>query len=135
MRIDDTTLKALIASLNMRRKRQEILASNIANSETPGYKAKRLDFEEALSNAIDLDEIHSMKKGSSKHFETVQGDLEQLTPRVYEDPSSSVGEDGNSVNREQELARMAENKLMFDASVQLLNKKMGALKYVLNNEK
>ena len=47
MNIDDKTTQALEASLKYRQMRQELIASNIANAETPGYKAKKIDFEEA----------------------------------------------------------------------------------------
>ena len=40
MNIDDGTLKAIAASLNMRQMRQEIISSNVANADTPGYKGK-----------------------------------------------------------------------------------------------
>ncbi|MFZ8933509.1 MAG: flagellar basal body rod protein FlgB, partial [Bacteriovoracaceae bacterium] len=49
MDIEDKTLKALATSLKFRQMRQELISSNIANAETPGYKAKRIDFEEALA--------------------------------------------------------------------------------------
>ena len=45
MSMRDRTIDALATALNFRQMRQEILSSNIANSETPGYKAKRIDFE------------------------------------------------------------------------------------------
>ena len=52
MSFNDKTIDALATALNFRQMRQEIIASNIANSETPGYKAKRIDFEEALGKSI-----------------------------------------------------------------------------------
>lgn len=55
MNVNDKTLKALAASLNFRQMRQEIISSNIANADTPGYKAKRVDFEKALARALDVD--------------------------------------------------------------------------------
>ena len=49
MNIDDKTMQALAASLKYRQLRQELIASNIANAETPGYKAKKIDFEKTNS--------------------------------------------------------------------------------------
>ena len=57
MKIEDKTFKALEASLKFRQLRQELISSNIANAETPNYKAKKLDFEEALARALDTDEL------------------------------------------------------------------------------
>ena len=48
MDVNDKTLQALAAGLKYREMRQEIISSNVANAETPGYKAKRIDFEKAL---------------------------------------------------------------------------------------
>ena len=46
-----------------------------------------------------------------------------------------MSEDGNTVDRDQEMAQMAENKLMYDSTVQMMNKKLGMLKYVINSER
>jgi flagellar basal-body rod protein FlgB len=132
---NNTTVQALAAALKFREMRQEIIASNIANAETPGYKAKRLDFEGALQRAIDVDGNLGMKSSDSRHFDVGNGGFNNLEPRVYEDPSGVVTPDGNTVNREQEMVRMQENRLMYDAAVQLLNKKLGQMKYVLSSEK
>jgi flagellar basal-body rod protein FlgB len=58
-----------------------------------------------------------------------------LEPEIYDDPNGVVAENGNTVDVETEMARMAENKLMYDALVQLVNKKMGIMKYAINQEK
>ena len=115
--------------------RQEIISSNVANAETPGYKAKRLDFEKALARALDVDGHLTMKVEDEQHYNVGGGGFENLEPEVYEDPSGVVNESGNTVNREDEMARMAQNKIMYDALVQLTNKKLGMKKYILNSEK
>ena len=55
MRVEDNTIRALATSLNFRQMRQKLLSSNIANAETPGFKARRMDFEQALAQALDVD--------------------------------------------------------------------------------
>lgn len=135
MRVEDKTLKALASSLNLRQIRHEILTSNIANADTPGYKAKRVDFEEALQRALDVDGNLEMLTSDEKHFDVGNGGFENLQPEIYEDPNGIVSEDGNTVDRDAEMAKMAENKILYDASVKLLNKKLGMLKYTINSEK
>tara|TARA_R110002072_G_scaffold1989_4_gene16549 strand:- start:23908 stop:24315 length:408 start_codon:yes stop_codon:yes gene_type:complete len=135
MKVDDKTMKALAASLNFRQMRQELISSNVANADTPGYKAKRLDFEKALARAIDVDGELAMNTNDEKHFDVGSGGFSNLEPEVYDDPNGVVTEDGNTVDREQELARMAENKIMYDAAVQLMNKKLGLLRYAVSAEK
>ena len=135
MNINDQTLKALAASLNFRQMRQELITSNIANAETPGYKTKRVDFEAVLQRAIDIDKQQSLNTEDKKHFNVGGGGFDNLQPELYEDPNGIVSEDGNTVDRDQELALMAENKVLYDATVQLLNKKLGLMKYIVTSER
>jgi flagellar basal-body rod protein FlgB len=133
MKISDPTIQALQASLKFRQLRQELIASNIANAETPGYKAKKIDFEEALARALDVDDQLKMNTTDSKHFNVGGGGFNNLEPEIYEDSNGIVSLDGNNVDRDQEMAEMAENKIMYDASVQLLNKKLGLMKYAVGS--
>ena len=134
MKIMDTTAKTLAASLNLRQMRNEIISSNIANAETPGYRAKRLDFEEALQKAIDIDRTQTMKTSNERHFNVGGGGFDNLSATFYEDPNGVVTENENTVDRDSEMVRMADNKIMYDASVQLLKKKLGMMKYLLSTE-
>ena len=135
MKVDDKTIQALATSLNFRQMRQEVLSANVANAETPGYKAKRVSFEEALARALDIDGEMGMKSSDDRHYDVGAGGFSNLEPEIYEDPNGIVSEDGNTVDTEQELAKMAENKILYDASVQLLNKKLGMLKYTVSSER
>lgn len=133
MEISDKTMQALTASLKYRQLRQELHASNIANAETPGYKTKKVDFEDALARALDTDDQLKMKTSDSQHFNVGGGGFNNLQPEIYEDANGIVSPDGNNVDRDQEMAEMAENKVMYDATVQLINKKMGLLKYAIGS--
>ncbi len=135
MRLTDRTMKAIESSLRFREMRQELINSNIANAETPGYKAKRLDFEKALARAIDVDRQMAMNMDDPRHFDVGSGGFSNLKPEIYEDPNGIVSEDGNTVDRENEMVRMSENKILYDAGVELLNKKLALLKYAINSER
>ena len=135
MNVNDKTLKALAASLNFRQMRQEVISSNVANADTPGYKAKRVDFEAALARALDVDGEMEMKASDSRHHDVGNGGFTNLEPQIYEDSNGVVSEDGNTVDREQEMAKMVENKILYDAAVQLLNKKIGMMKYAVSSER
>ena len=131
----DKTLDALASSLNFRQMRQELISSNVANADTPGYKSKRIDFEKALSRALDVDGQLGMKSSDSKHYDVGSGGFDNLEPTIYEDSSGVVSEDGNTVDREKEMALMVENRILHDASVNLLNKKIGLIKYINSSER
>lgn len=135
MKVEDKTIQALASALNFRQLRQEVITSNIANAETPGYKAKRVSFEEALARALDVDGNLSMQTSDSRHFDVGNGGFDNLEPEIYNDPNGVVSEDGNTVDRDAEMALMAENKIMYDAAVQLLNKKIGLLKYAISSDR
>ncbi len=135
MKTNDKTLQALATSMNYRLMRNKLITSNIANAETPGYKAKRIDFEEALARALDVDGTQKLNTDDERHFNVGGGGFNNLQPEVYDDPSGVVSEDGNTVDREKEMAMMAENKILYDASVQLLNKKLGLMKYAISSER
>jgi flagellar basal-body rod protein FlgB len=135
MDVNDKTLQALTTALNFREMRQKLTTSNIANANTPGYKAKKLDFEEALARALDVDGQMKMGVTDGRHHTVGNGGFNNLEPEIYDNPNGIVSEDGNTVDVEAEMAVMAENKLMYDALVQLINKKMGIMKYAINSEK
>ena len=135
MRIDDATIKALSASIKMREMRQEVITSNIANADTPGYKSKRLGFEEALARALDVDGEQSLNTSDDGHYDVGSGGFANLQPEIYEDPNGVVSADGNTVDRDHEMSQMAKNKILYDASVQLLNKKLGLMKYAINSDR
>ncbi|MFT6632312.1 MAG: flagellar basal-body rod protein FlgB [Bacteriovoracaceae bacterium] len=135
MNVNDKTLQALAAATKFREMRQELISSNIANKDVPGYKAKRLGFEEALARALDVDGNMSMKVEDRKHFDVGSGGFNNLQPETYDDPNGIVSENGNTVDAQEEMALMADNKIMYDALVQLMNKKLGLMKYVINSER
>lgn len=114
--IFDKTLRALATSAQMRELRQGVISSNIANVETPDYKAKKLDFEGELKRALTLE-------GPS------ETSIDVVKAQIYDNPEIEVGNDGNTVDLEKEMAAMAENNLMYRAATQLINKKLAALKY------
>lgn len=135
MDVNDKTLKALTTALSFREMRQELISSNVANANTPGFKAKKIDFEEALARALDVDGQMKMNAVDDRHFNVGSGGFNNLEPEIYDNPNGVVSENGNTVDVEAEMAKMAENKLMYDALVQLINKKMGIMKYAITNEK
>lgn len=135
MKVMDKTMQALAAAINFRQMRQELISSNIANADTPGYKAKRLDFEEALARALDVDGNQKLETNDPRHYDVGSGGFNNLKPEIYDDPNGIVSEDGNTVDRDTEMALINENKLMHDAAVQLLNKKLALRKYILSSER
>lgn len=126
--IFDKTMSALNRSIDLRLNRQNIINSNIANAETPNYKAKVVDFEDALAAAIATDERFAKTNPG-----VVSDKVAAVRPDVYDNPDINVTNDGNTVDMEKEMAALAENTVLYKAAVQLINKKLAQMKYAVTD--
>ncbi len=130
--IFDKTTQALATAANMRLLRHNLISSNIANAETPGYHAKKMDFEEALARSVDLDGLRKVSTSHNDHF-SVGGDLSAaVKTEIYDNPVGATSNDGNTVDLESEMTMLAENQLQHKAAIQLINKKLAQLKYAVS---
>lgn len=128
MSLFDKTSQTLQTSLAMRQLRHNLTSSNIANAETPGYHAQKVDFEEALARAADLDGLRGMSASHGDHY-SIGGKTARVHPEIYDNPVGAVNNDGNTVDLEKEMSALSENAILYKAALQLINKKMAALKY------
>ena len=128
-KIFDKTTAGLGAALQMRHLKHNITSSNIANAETPGYAAKKIDFEDALARALDLDNATSMTTSHPSHIAVGGGPIDKVTPDIYDNPEGATNNDKNTVDLEKEMSSLAENTIMYRAALQLINKKLAAIKY------
>lgn len=130
----DSVIGALNTSLNLRLMNQNIISSNIANADTPGYKAKKMEFESALRDALagagGADGEVPPSETNSKHI--VHHSSDPVMPEVYDDPNGVESLDGNTVDRAVEMANLAENQLLYDASAEMIKRKLGMLKYAIS---
>lgn len=123
-----------MSALSERLQRQHVINSNVANAETPGYRALGYDFEEQLQALSGSEDNIPMKATHAKHYINGMADADgNYSAEVYMRPTESIGQDGNTVDVDQEMAAMAENQLLYKATVELLNKKIGTLKYAISN--
>jgi len=113
-------------------KRAEVLAANIANSDTPNFKAKDLDFRAALNEARQQNgSSASLTRTSAGHM-GVSGGAGDLTLKYRTPLQSSL--DGNTVNSEVEQANFAENNLKYQASFSFLNGTIKGLMSAIRGE-
>ena len=107
-------------ALNLRAFRQQLLASNIANADTPGYKARDIDFAGALREATAGRSVSvaTLRTSSEKHLAgTSAQDPAAVLYRSAQQPSV----DGNTVDMDVERNRFAENAVHYDANITFLN--------------
>ncbi|MHB2018830.1 MAG: flagellar basal body rod protein FlgB [Candidatus Xenobia bacterium] len=102
--------------------RQKVIANNIANVNTPGYRAQAVAFEDQMKEA--LDKWHHGDDADEKN----EGESEvcSLEPRIE---SSKTGK----VDINQEMANMAKNQILYAALTQKISGYFGSLKYVIDN--
>jgi flagellar basal-body rod protein FlgB len=103
--MNDVTMDALKASLRGLSARQRAIADNIANIETPGYLAKRVQFEDSLAGAL--------RSGSDAST------VRPMTERSLE----AVGMNGNNVVLEQETLASIDTNLRYQLSIEAVNNK------------
>jgi len=127
-KIFDKTLIGLSTAAQYRKIKGDVINSNIANAETPSYKAKRFDFEDALARQLRVNDSPLIEKTHERHISS-ERPLTAKPLSVDVDPEGVTSNDGNTVDLEKEMTRLAENQVQFKALVQLINKKLAALKY------
>ncbi len=113
------------SALGLRAQRQELLASNIANADTPNYKARDIDFASALQGALarsappagvlaQTDPAHAGGLGQRGDF------LPNGTPVLYRTPAQGSA-DNNTVDMDVERTQFADNALRYEAGISLIN--------------
>ena len=121
-------LNMLGASLSLRAKRNEILASNIANAATPNFKARDLDFEVELANALSVGPLKTSKDG---HIALAS---KNLPGKVQYRKPLHPSMDGNTVELSIEQTEFAENTMRYQTTLNFINSKLSGLMSAIRGE-
>ena len=116
-------------ALQLRARRMEVLASNLANADTPNYKARDFDVERLLRG--DAKPKIPLKTTQSGHI-PLQND--SLAGRLLYRVPQQAALDGNTVEEHIEQAKFAENALRYQASLRFVNGKFSGLLTALKGE-
>ena len=118
----DKTPLVLKKGLDFQSARNLMLSTNISNMETPDFKAHDINFEKQLQDVIKSSNQLQVRSTNSKHFGSSNEALKGLDPLPFElkDPSKS---NGNNVNIDKEMGKLAENQIMYTAFIQLMMKR------------
>ena len=111
-------------ALAVRAQRAEVIASNIANADTPGYKARGMDFHQALAQATQKQQS-GMTRTHEKHFDIR---MELNNSVQYRIPTQADTGDGNTVDAQVERNLYLENSMQYQASLQFLTGRIKGLK-------
>ncbi|HYE33919.1 flagellar basal body rod protein FlgB [Methylocaldum sp.] len=116
-------------ALKLRDQRTELLASNLANADTPNYKARDLDFRSVLKS-VAPSPVNLAATQAGHLTATPFGSRGETSYRVPSQPSL----DGNTVETEQEQMRFAENAVQYQATLNFLSGKISSLRIALTGE-
>ncbi len=128
----DQNMRLLGKVLDLRAKKAEVIAANIANAETPGYSASRFNFEEDLASAIGAGNGLALATSHKAHIALRPAAVEQVSGNIVTTVDRSGIGDRNSVSVNQEMLDLSENQLLYETAAQLLKKKMGQLSYAIS---
>ncbi|MCX2783492.1 flagellar basal body rod protein FlgB [Microbulbifer thermotolerans] len=122
-------------ALNLRHERQKVLAGNIANADTPTYKARDFDFSRELARAVERGGAEgglTARTTSPRHLSASASSTTSLDLlyRVPDQPSL----DGNTVNMDVERSYFADNSVRYQAALTILNGRIQGLKSAMQSE-
>ena len=120
--LDSNALKATQKSLDSLWVRQKVISNNIANIDTPGYKSKTVKFEEMLEKIL----ISGEEKSA------VRDRLSSLEPKILENDSTSLREDGNNVDIDSENIELARTQVQYEYMINIISSEISRMKYAIN---
>lgn len=126
----DNALGVHPQALALRERRSEVLAANLANADTPNYKARDLDFQSILKNQMSNDK-GSLERTNTMHMQP--GSMQLGAQMLYRNPHQA-SLDGNTVEDHIEQAKYAENSVQYQASLTFLNSKFSGLMSAIRGE-
>jgi flagellar basal-body rod protein FlgB len=132
----DNELRFQQDAMSLRAERQQVLANNIANADTPNFRARDFDFSTELSSALQNGGTHgggmTLATTSDRHLHanTDSVSTRTLQYRVPDQPSL----DGNTVDMDRERAQFTDNAVKYQASLTFLSSKLQSLKTAMQSE-
>jgi flagellar basal-body rod protein FlgB len=128
--LEDNLMGQMEHYLDMSSKRQTIIASNLSNVDTPGYKTLDVDFESELRGAMDRTTM-AMEVTNGRHIPAGVDTAGQQTGAPKEVEGLTLRNDLNNVNIDREMARMSTNSMLFSAIALVINSKFRSLRTAL----
>ena len=125
----DSSLNGQVIALQLKAERAELIAGNIANSDTPNYKSRDIDFRTEFERRISSEAGGALRQTNSLHIAP-----EGARSSHVEYKEDGAGEDGNTVEAEREQTLYTKNAIQYQVSLQFLNSKIRGLKLALKGE-
>ena len=126
--IFNQTISLLEKSLDLRSLNQRVLASNVANMDTPNYKAVELAVSEEMNREKQPDRSLALVRTHTNHLPIKYKATNQVRLKAAAAPDFSLRGDGNTVDIDQTMGKLAKNTLLYNAAAQLISNKFNGLK-------
>ncbi len=124
----DSSIQGMKSALDGLSAQQEVIGQNIANVDTPGYRAQKVDFRSTLQNAINKTGKVMLKTTSPSH---IQGVTNNGKIQVSLREGGTNRADGNNVDIDVELSQMTETVIQYQALTELISKKFAGIKTII----
>ena len=122
------TIALLERSLNLRSMQHRVLASNIANMDTPNYKAVELAVAEEMAGKQNHSSGVQLVQTQPGHLPLKHNAADNVKLKVAKPPEFSLRGDGNTVDLDRTMGRMAENTLLYKTAAQIISQKFNGLR-------
>lgn len=132
MDLFDSNTQLLEKVLDLRARNQQVIGSNIANAETPGYAPAKFHFEEELRQVIQQKQGIPLAAPHPDHIPLGPRNLQSVNGTVTRTPDQTGIGDENGVSVDEEMMALTENELLYETAAQLLRKKLGLIRYVVS---
>lgn len=126
-------LAVMSQAMNLRTQRHQVLASNIANADTPNYKARDFSFDTAMKNAIAGRQSMggvSLERTSAGHL---AGGISTASANLQYRKETQSAVDGNTVDMDVERTQIAENAMQYQIVTQLISEKFKGIRNALSS--
>lgn len=123
--LNSSTTQKLEHALNYRSLNHKTIANNIANADTPNYKAQSVQFKDALNSSM------KAYRTDAKHIPFSSETTVDRPFNVKTNANTSYSHNGNNVDTDKEMAKLAENQLYYQALIQRMNGKLSSMKMVI----
>jgi flagellar basal-body rod protein FlgB len=124
------TVDQLERTMDYARDRHTVLAKNLSNIDTPGYKALDLVAEDPSTPSVESGSLATTHAG---HIAAAVETREASSGQIVADANAETGADGNGVSLERELAKIDANRVRYNASVELVSRKLALLRYTASD--
>jgi flagellar basal-body rod protein FlgB len=112
----NSSMPAVMKSLDASMLRSRVIANNIANVDTPGYRRVEVNFEDALRTALDKTRLTGTRT-SEKHMAMGRKDLGEVNPYAYRPCDPTLASGVNNVDIDVEMAKLAENQIQYNYGI------------------